>query len=339
MGDGVPLSSLGQGKGPRDIGFRRVTARPLLDLTAVPWCATEARPRPTIIFPTVVDLAAYRDVLSNPIDRYYLYFAPHHSHGMGLATAPHPEGPWTPYGGNPFLRLEDVPGLRDHVSSPEFVFRPDCPEAPFWLYFHGLAVPHGHGQQTCVATSNDGVHWQLVSSEPVLTATAEQTGDENTAAYVRAFQRNGWLYGLYKAEKAHGLARSRDGITWEHWPNNPVIRPEAVESEYDRIRHTAILVEEDTLVIFYSTLTRSDLSREEIKLATFSLASSDWLNWGPVQRHGVVFAPEEQWEDDDVRDPFLFRDDDTLYLYYVGGREKGIGLAKTTFQAFQHCLG
>jgi hypothetical protein len=325
-----------------DLGFRRVSDTPLLNLDAVPWCDTEPRPRPSIIFPTVVNMGALfasareRDrpgAGAGMPDQFFLYYAPHHSQGMGLAFASHPEGPWAPYAHNPILHLDDVPGLRGHISSPELVYRPDQQEEPFWLYFHGAALPQGGGQQTCVASSADGIHWRVLSPEPVLTGTAAQTGDENTAAYVRVFQRDGWFYGLYKAEKAHGLARSRDGLAWEHWPGNPVIRPDPSASEYDRIRHTGILVEDGTLYIFYSTLTRPDLSREEIKLATLDVSDLDWNGWGGLRRHGVVFAPEQDWETTDLRDPFLFRWQDSLYLYYTGGGEQGIGLAKTAASA------
>lgn len=321
-----------------DLGFRRVSTAPLLDLSAVPWCADETRPRPSIIFPTVVNMGALyasareRDqpgAGAGMPDQFFLYYAPHHSHGMGVATAPDPEGPWAPYAHNPILRLEEVPGLRGHISSPELVYRPDQQAEPFWLYFHGQALPPGGGQQTCVASSADGLHWRLLSPDPILTATAAQTGDENTAAYVRVFRRGGWFYGLYKAEKAHGLARSRDGLAWEHWHHNPVIRPDAAESEYDRIRHTGILVEQDTLYIFYSTLTRPDLSREEIKLATLDVSDDDWTRWGDLRRHGVVLTAEQPWETTDLRDPFPFRWSDSLYLYYSGGGEQGVGLAKT----------
>jgi hypothetical protein len=318
-----------------DLGFRRISDAPLLDLTAVPWCALEERPRPSIIFPSVVDMGALlatagrgaapgatASTASAPgthdASRYFLYYAPHHSHGMGLATAPHPEGPWTPHPHNPFLRLDDVPGLRGHISSPEIVFRPDQPDEPFWLYFHGDALQKGARQQSCVAASADGLHWRLLSPDPVV-----------RAAYARVFKRGDWFYALLKEERVHCLARSRDGLHWERWPLDPVIQPDAAESEYDRIRHTGILVERDTLYLFYCVPTRPDLSREEIKLATFSVAAGDWLAWGSLHRHGVVFAPAVPWEKNDVRDPFPFRANGSLYLYYVGGGEAGIGLART----------
>ncbi len=324
--------------------FQRVSDTPLLDLSAVPWCAQEARPRPSIICPTVVDMAPFADVLPGlpglpgPIDRFYLYYAPHHSDGMGLATAPHPEGPWTPYSGNPILRMEDAPGLRTHISSPEFVHRPDRPHAPFWLYFHGRALPEGAGQETCVAESADGISWRLLSPEPVLTTTPEQSGEGVTAAYLRVFKpRTGaegeWLYGLYKGGRTHGLARSRDGLHWEHRPHNPLLSADPTAGEHRLIRHTGLLVEGDTLHIYYCTPALPDLSREEIKLATLDIASDDWREWGPLQRHGTVLAPELEWEASDVRDPFPFLHDGTIYLYYTGGHEQGVGLARAVPRA------
>jgi hypothetical protein len=320
-----------------DLGFRRVSEAPLLDLSAVPWCAEEERPRPSVIFPTVVDMAALRERLGAPAlpgvpgappeAPYFLYYAPHHSRGMGLATAPHPEGPWTPYAQNPFLRLEAAPGLRGHISSPELVFRPDRPDEPFWLYFHGDALQPGARQQSCVAASADGITWRLLSPHETV-----------RAAYARVFKRGEWFYMLLKEERIHCLARSRDGLAWERWPCDPVIQPEASESEFDRVRHTGILVERDTLYLFYCVPTCDDLSREEIKLATFSIAGDDWLEWGPLRRHGVVFSPQAEWEENDVRDPFLLRSGDALYLYYVGGHEAAIGLAKTSASALDRLV-
>lgn len=320
--------------------FRRLVAEPLLDLSAVPWCDADRRPRPSIICPTVVDMTAAIGRLGGtpaapfaPLDRFHMYYAPHNSGGVGLASAPRPEGPWTPYPDNPILRLAAFPGINDHVSSPDLVLRPDHPGAPFWLYVHGRTGPRaeGFGQHTCVATSPDAIHWEPLSPDPVLTATAEQSGHKNSAAYARFFQRDGWHYALYKAESVHALARSRDGLTWEHWPQNPVIAPDPAAGDRNLIRHTGLLVHDDTLFIFYSsTPDRDDPNgREEIKLATFELAGDDWRSWGPLRRHGVVLSPQLEWEARDVRDPFPLVQGETLYLYYVGGHERGVGLAAT----------
>jgi hypothetical protein len=330
----------------RHLAFRRASPAPLLDLSAVPWCATDRRPRPSIMFPTVVDMVGAAGLLGGtpaapfaPLDRWHMYYAPHNSSGIGLASAPHPEGPWTPYPDNPVLRLEAFPGIGDHLSSPEVALRPDHPGAPFWLYVHGRTGPRaeGFGQHTCVATSTDAVSWEPLDPNPVLTATAEQSGHKNSAAYARLFQRDGWHYALYKAETVHSLARSRDGLTWEHWPHNPLIAPDPAAGDRNMIRHTGLLLRQDTLCVFYSsTPDRDDPGgREEIKLATFDVAGGDWLRWGGLRRLGPVLTPELPWEAGDVRDPFPLVREDTLYLYYVGGHERGVGLASAPLIALR----
>jgi hypothetical protein len=337
------------GPATRDLGFRRTSSTPLLDLAAVGWCAAEARPRPTIMFPTVVDMeraygrlrhasgapAHARRAPIDPAYRFHMYYAPHRSAGIGLATAPHPEGPWTPYAGNPIIRLGDGSGLTDHVSSPEVVLRPDYPDAPFWLYFHGRTGPRagGFGQHTCVATSPDAVAWQVLSPQPVLTATAEQSGSANSAAYARCFARGGWHYALYKSELTHGLARSRDGLTWEHWPHNPLLAPDPAAGDHEMIRHTGLLLRASTLIILYSTPPGPHGGGEEIKAAALDVSADDWQHWRPVRRLGTVLSPALSWEANDVRDPFLLAHEDTLYLYYVGGHEQGVGLARGPLHA------
>jgi hypothetical protein len=324
------------------LSFRRRSPEPLLGLSAVPWCAADRRPRPSIMFPTVVDMDAASGLLGGApaaLDRFQMYFAPHSSTGIGLASAPRPEGPWTPYPHNPILRLQQFPGLNDHLSSPELVLRPDHPNAPFWLYVHGRTGPRaeGFGQHTCVATSRDAVAWEPLGPDPVLTATAGQSGHKNSAAYVRLFQRHGWQYALYKAETVHSLARSRDGLAWEHWPHNPLLVPDPGAGDRNMIRHTGLLPLGDSLLIFYSSGPDRDdpHGREEIKLATLDVSRADWLGWGGLRRRGPVLTPEQEWEAGDVRDPFPLVQGDTLYLYYVGGHERGIGLAWAPLDALR----
>ena len=42
-----------------------------------------------------------------------------------------------------------------------------------------------------------------------------------------------------------------------------------------------------------------------------------------------MLTAERPWETTDLRDPFPFRWGDALYLYYTGGGEQGVGLART----------
>jgi len=302
------------------IQFIRVSDQPLLDLSAVPW----ADRKKTIMVPTVLDMSRY---LSEPIDRFYMYYAPHHSQGIGLATASHPEGPWTPYPGNPIITLDQFSGIRGHISALEILYQP--------VGGRFLAYPHGSGlksgQETVIGSSEDGVNFAEIPDAPILSSDPAGTWEKHGASYLRVFRYKGMVYGIFKSEQQHGVVRSQDGINWDYWPRNPLIEPVAAESEFDRIRHTSVIIIQDILYFLYSTYTKSDLSCEVIKLATWTL-TDDWNDWGELKRWGPVFEPELSWEENNVRDPFLLQYDDTVYMYYVGGNEKGIALAKIPYE-------
>ena len=56
-----------------------------------------------------------------------------------------------------------------------------------------------------------------------------------------------------------------------------------------------------------------------------------------MKRLGSVFGAELSWEENNIRDPFLLRYDETVYMYYVGGNEKGIALAKIPYsELYEH---
>lgn len=303
--------------------FTRVSDRPLLDCSAVRWSG-----HATIMFPTVVNMNEH---LKHPLDHFYLYYASHGGRGIGLATAPHPEGPWTPYADNPVFTLEQVPGFRVHISSPELIFLPE--HRRFHLYFHGPT--YQGSQHTGMAISEDGLHFTPVSTGPILlgaslTESAPKGWNDPHAAYLRVFRRDGWFYGVFKGAIANGLVRSEDGLHWEHGPHNPLIEISEEHREFDRIRHVALMIREPMLYILYSTYTDPERSREAIKLASVPMHGT-WEDWGPLKRWGEVFAPSLPWEENNVRDPYLLRHNGTVYLYYVGGHEKGIALAKMDY--------
>lgn len=300
--------------------FQRIAAQPLLDLSAVPWCPdkrvmkgdkrfeTIPEVRRTIVHPSVIELGRY--VPGAP--RFILYYAPHHSDGIGAATAEELTGPWTPLPQNPILRMADVPCLSNHISGPDVIYVPE--ERRFRMYFHG-SVP-GVGQQSAMAVSKDGVRWRLEPQRVVL-----------PYPYLRVFRRGGWYYGICRLGVDLGLVRSRDGIAWEDWPRGKLLATGEEQKEYDRLRHYHILVRDDTLLLYYCTYTAPDLSVESIKLASMPI-SGDWAAWPYPERLGVVLAPELAWEQSNLRDPYLMEADGRLYMFYVGGNEAGIGLAR-----------
>jgi len=169
-----------------------------------------------------------------------------------------------------------------------------------------------------VATSADGLNFTPL--------------DETVfSTYLRAFDHAGQYYllgmpgVLYRGETLTGPFKARDKILFE---------PD--------MRHAGLLVQGSTLYVFWS---RVGDTPERIMLSQVDLSSPNWDDWvatAPVD----ILQPELAWEGasipviaslrgemdiaaHDLRDPYVFRDEDgTLYLYYVGGGEKAIGVAR-----------
>jgi hypothetical protein len=133
------------------------------------------------------------DWVEKPLGRYYLYFAHHNGTYIRLAFADRLEGPWTIHEKG-VLRLEEAPGCKGHIASPDVVVVPERKEIR--MYFHGPGRS-GKGQLTFVALSSDGLRFKA-SEEPI------------APFYFRAFRHVGLWYGMSKGGL---LWRSKDGLT------------------------------------------------------------------------------------------------------------------------------
>ncbi|MFW5868947.1 MAG: hypothetical protein ACOCX2_14075 [Armatimonadota bacterium] len=304
--------------------FTRVRDYPLFGLDAIRWPTKE----PSVMFPTVIEAPRW---LSEPLDTLYMYYASHHGAGLGLATAPEPEGPWTVQ--DPVFTLDDAPMVAGHISSPDVLIDEDAERV--YLYYHG-SNPHGRGQVMGCAVGYDGQRFEVANPDPlILPNEREDAWDYNSTAYLRPFRVGDRILGVYMgnggarvpgvAYNCQGLLRSRDYLHWERVREEPLLAPDERE-DWGTIRHSGVLVrDESTLDVYYSTRTGPDLDREVLRVARVdaSRPPEDW----EARKLGTVLEPGPEWEGADLRDPYPFEWEGRLYLFYAGGVEAGIGLA------------
>ena len=257
------------------------------------------------------------DWVANPLGRYYLYFAHHQGRFIRMAYADDVHGPWTVYRGG-VLALEATP-CRHHIASPDVHLLPERREIV--MYFHGVTP---EAQLTFRASSADGLRFA---------AGTEALGP----SYFRVFRHRGAWFAIARVPALRGggvLLRSGDGISG--FERGPRLLP--------RMRHAAVLKQDDTLRIFFSRVADCP---ERILVSTISL-TGDWRGWresDPVE----VLRPEMEYEGSalpprpsrsgavhesvcELRDPALYEEQGTPYLLYTGGGETSICGAELTAQ-------
>ncbi len=259
--------------------------------------------------PSVIQIPSW---IKNPLGKYYMYFAHHEGKYIRLAFANNPEGPWTIYK-NGVLNLTDTEAI-DHIASPDV--HVDTKNNEIRMYFHGLT--NGNGQQTFIAVSKNGIDF---SANPNFLGLP----------YFRVFRHKNYYFALAKKVNNGGmLLRSNDGF--EQFKQGPIL--------IDDMRHAAVHVDNDQLIIFYSRIGDAP----EVILQSVVKLNNDWKSW-KASKPTIVLRPEHYYEGiqlpikpsksgvsvlpvHEIRDPGLLITNEGRYLYYSIAGEMGIGVAK-----------
>jgi hypothetical protein len=298
-------------------------------------CVTDRFPDNPIIFPEMQGLEGelggningpclikVPNWIKNPLGLYYLYFAHHKGTYIRLAYSHSITGPYSIYPEGS-LKLGEIIKQTDlkpgHIASPEIIIRED--EKEIWMYYHasvkGIGIYKNLSQMTFLAKSKDGIHF---FSEK----------EQLAPFYLRVFDYHGYVYGLAKNDNKNGvIVRSRTG-----------------QSIFEKgrcfikgFRHNSVLVQGDTLWLFYS---RVGDKPERILLSQIDL-KKDWKKWKPSKPIEIL-RPMHEWEGTDLplekskhgstkptqalRDPYVYSENNQLYLLYSVKGEQGIAIAK-----------
>ncbi|MFG0247864.1 MAG: hypothetical protein ACF8OB_03175 [Phycisphaeraceae bacterium JB051] len=251
------------------------------------------------------------DWVSQPLGKYYLYFAHHGGKYIRMAYADQLTGPWQIY--EPGVLQLDQTICSHHIASPDVHIAPENQQIR--MYYHG---PFDGSQRSFLATSNDGLNF---------TSQTNNLGP----FYFRVFEHEGYHYAFAKNTNIDTvLLRSKDGVT--DFEQGPHFLPNA--------RHTAILKRGDQLSLFYS---RFRDAPEHIMVSKMSL-QDDWQSWQPGVPASVL---KPQTDDEGVneplipsqpgaiagkvnqlRDPAIYEEDGKVYLLYSCAGEHAIAIAQ-----------
>jgi hypothetical protein len=298
--------------------------------------------------PTIVRVPAW---IEKPLGRYYMYFAHHMGAFIRLAYADSIGGPWKIYepgvvrvSDTAFFRPqpdppENLENFYTHVASPEV--HVDEAGRRLIMWFHGWwtegtmwpvgepaarawARERGYGQYTQSAESSDGIHFTV---RPAISRTS----------YLRVFPYDGAFYAMSRLGL---LARSPDPFG----TFTPGANPFRDGPYANRVRHVAVLRRSSTLYVFFTGIGDAP---ERVLMSTIDLAG-DWTTWkasapvevlGPEATYECPTLPNVPSDAGDVkgpvrqlRDPAIFEENATTYLFYSICGEQGLAAARLTIR-------
>jgi predicted GH43/DUF377 family glycosyl hydrolase len=171
----------------------------------------------------------------------------------------------------------------------------------------------------CLARSSDGLHMRK-ESQPVLDVGPYQSWDERDVADPYVIEAAGWLYMYYlgqdRAVPPHqriGVARSRDGVSWEKLRSNPIIdmpAPGTGGMDERGLGEPAVFVWRGH---YWMLLTGRD-EHDHRKLA--ALWSNDGVHW---TRQPQIFSGDQPWNSTVLCDPTVIVTDAGVRVWFGGG--------------------
>jgi len=268
--------------------------------------------------PSLIKVPSWID---KPLGKYYLYFAHHKGESIRLAYADSPEGPWKIHESGTLQLNQTI--CSGHIASPDVHI--DEKNKLIKMYFHG-PVKGFKNQVSLLATSVDGISFS---------PNTDVLGD----SYFRVFEWNKRIYAFSRTGKLY-YSNGHERFEYSHNPFERFILK-------SRVRHLAIKIHNNTLLVFYSRIGEYP---EKILMSEIDLLKDPhkWTASRPVtvlkpecdyeganlpvthSKNGVARFPEHS-----LRDPAVFTDDDQLFLLYSVAGEQGIAIARLYLQVTQ----
>jgi predicted GH43/DUF377 family glycosyl hydrolase len=182
----------------------------------------------------------------------------------------------------------------------------------FLYWYQGGRIP-----QIGLARSKDGLQWNK-HQEPVLKLGPRGSWDERGVADPYVIRTGEWFYMYYlgqdRAERQRlGVARSKDGVSWEKLRSNPILQL----GEYGAFDETglgepAVWSSHGSYWMLYTARDRKEVRRMGLA------RSPDGVHWTRVSI-SPFWSGNETWNAKVVCDATVLVDNDRIRIWYGGG--------------------
>ncbi|OGH89919.1 MAG: hypothetical protein A2537_02720, partial [Candidatus Magasanikbacteria bacterium RIFOXYD2_FULL_36_9] len=227
---------------------------------------------------------------------------------------------WTRYANNPVFSPTGLTGNFDKTWANRQYIVKDA--GIYYMYYNGFENGYDGPGKIGLATSTDGINWNRYSGNPIL---SPGSGWENTSLYNSAVVKVGSIWYLLFEGKGSatgdntqiiGLATSTDGINWNRYANNPVIR-KGFPTGSNYAAAPNIIYNNGK---FYIWIMGSDVRSKYFLVRG---ESTDAINWTFASTPDIY--PQYSWEYtsvSDVSNPTEIGG--STYMYYTTGNQLGL---------------
>jgi hypothetical protein len=251
------------------------------------------------------------EFIENPLGKYYLYFGHHKGTYIRMAYSNNILGPYTLFKPG-ILDIKDTPGY-DHIASPDVVI--DFKNKRLILYYHCVFNNGKTPQSTFYAYSTNGLNFQSHKINILY-------------PYFRYFTYHDSEYGIAMYKHIGSIILKKNGNEYEEFSE---LLPKS--------RHTSVMIINDKIYIFYTIVGDcpehiyycqiTNLEKNNVKTTEkISLVKPEFEyehnNQKPIiSCYGPIFTKINQ-----LRDPYIFFDNDNFYIFYTVCGEKGIAVCR-----------
>lgn len=227
---------------------------------------------------------------------------------------------WNRYANNPVFSPTGVTGNFDKTwANRQFIVKD---AGIFYMYYNGFENGYDGAGKIGLATSTDGINWNRYSGNPVL---SPGSGWENTSLYNSAVVKVGSIWYLLFEGKGSGdgdstqiigLATSTDGINWNRYANNPIIR-KGFPTGNNYAAAPNLIYNNGK---FYIWIMGSDIRSKYFLVRG---ESTDAINWTFASTPDIF--PQYSWEYTSVSDASIpIEVGGSTYMYYTTGNQVGV---------------